>query len=123
VGGGFGQSDKRAYSHPATFPEALARDHILTWSNPGDVVLDPMVGSGTTCIMSKLLGRQFIGVDISREYCDLAVERVNSADPVAYEQRCRLQREKQLELARRRREVLEKLSPIERELLKFPRNL
>lgn len=62
--------------HPAPFPEALARDHILSWSNPGDVVLDPMCGSGTTGKMAILTGRQFIGIDISAEYVELARQRI-----------------------------------------------
>lgn len=65
--------------HPATFPEALARDHIISWSNPGDVVLDPMCGSGTTLKMAKELDRQYIGIDISQEYCDLSERRVKAA--------------------------------------------
>lgn len=65
--------------HPAQFPEALARDHIISWSNPGDLVLDPMCGSGTTLKMAKELGRDFIGIDISQEYCDLAQRRVDGA--------------------------------------------
>ncbi len=47
----------------AQFPEALARDHILSWSNPGDVVLDPFLGSGTTGKMALLEGRRFIGIE------------------------------------------------------------
>ena len=62
--------------HPAPFPEALARDHIISWSNPGDLILDPMVGSGTVPKMAKYLGRDYIGIDISEEYCELARERV-----------------------------------------------
>ena len=62
--------------HPAIFPEALPRDHIISWSNPGDVVLDPFVGSGTTAKMAILTGRRYIGIDISEEYCQLARERV-----------------------------------------------
>lgn len=72
VSGGIGQTDSRAYAHPATFPEALAKDHILTWSSPGDLVLDPLCGSGTTCRAAKSLGRDYIGIDISEEYCDLS---------------------------------------------------
>jgi len=72
VGGGFGQKDKEAYNHPGTFPLQLARDHILTWSNPGDLVLDPMIGSGTTAHVAKELGRRYTGIDISEEYCKLA---------------------------------------------------
>jgi len=68
--------DKIAYKHPAQFPEALAQDHILTWSNENDIVFDPMCGSGTTCKMAKLNGRKFIGVDISEEYVDISKERL-----------------------------------------------
>ena len=66
--------------HPATFPEKLARDHILSWSNPSDTVLDPMCGSGTTCKMAKEHGRQFIGFDISEEYCEIARKRIAGAN-------------------------------------------
>jgi DNA modification methylase len=62
--------------HPASFPEQLAEDHILSWSNPGDIVLDPMCGSGTTCKMAKLNGRNYIGIDIAEEYVELARRRV-----------------------------------------------
>jgi DNA modification methylase len=54
--------------HPAPFPEQLAEDHILSWSNPGDVVLDPMAGSGTTLKMAKLNGRNYIGIELSEMY-------------------------------------------------------
>ena len=67
-------------NHPAVFSEDLARDHILSWSNPGDIVLDPMCGSGTTCKMAKEHGRQYIGFDISEEYCELARKRVAGAN-------------------------------------------
>lgn len=62
--------------HPAPFPEALARDHILSWSNPGDLVLDPLMGSGTTCKMAMITGRHYLGIDISAEYCELAHQRL-----------------------------------------------
>jgi DNA modification methylase len=68
--------DKVAYQHPATFPEALARDHILSWSNEGDTVLDPFSGSGTTAKMAKLMGRKAIGIEINEAYCEIAVERL-----------------------------------------------
>src|SRR3990167_10161795 len=58
--------------HPAVFPEKLARDHITSWSNEGDIVLDPFNGSGTTTKIASLLNRQFIGIDISEEYCKIA---------------------------------------------------
>jgi DNA modification methylase len=64
--------------HPAPFPEALARDHILSWSNAGDTVLDPMMGSGTTGKMAAKYGRHFIGIDISTEYLDIARRRIDA---------------------------------------------
>lgn len=65
--------------HPAPFPEALARDHILSWSNPGDVVLDPMMGSGTTGKMAVKYQRNFIGCEISDEYFKIAERRIAAA--------------------------------------------
>lgn len=62
--------------HPAVFPEELARDHILSWSNEGDIVLDPFMGSGTTAKMAKLNNRHYIGFDISEEYCEIAQNRI-----------------------------------------------
>ena len=72
VGKGFNSSDKESHQHPAIFTEQLAEDHILSWSNEGDIVLDPFCGSGTTCKMAKKNNRHYIGIDISKEYCDLA---------------------------------------------------
>lgn len=63
-------------NHPAPFSEQLASDHILSWSNPGDLILDPMCGSGTTCKMAKYHDRHFIGIDVSREYCEIARKRI-----------------------------------------------
>ena len=79
VGLGGTTRDRIAFQHPAVFPEKLAEDHILSWSNPGDVVLDPMCGSGTTGKMALLNDRRFIGIDISSEYIDIARERIESA--------------------------------------------
>jgi DNA modification methylase len=62
--------DVIAHKHPAIFPEQLAQDHILSWSNEGDIVLDPMCGSGTTCKMAFLNNRKFLGVDMSHEYIE-----------------------------------------------------
>ena len=62
--------------HPAMFPEKLANDHIVSWSNPGDLILDPMCGSGTTCKMAMATGRNYIGIDISEEYCEMARKRI-----------------------------------------------
>lgn len=66
--------------HPAPFPEALAGDHIISWSNEGDLILDPMCGSGTTLKMAKILKRQFIGIDISEEYLEIAKKRIALVD-------------------------------------------
>jgi len=68
--------DQEAKGHPAPFPCALARDHINSWTNEGDIVLDPMNGSGTTCISALQLNRQYIGIDMSHEYCEIARERI-----------------------------------------------
>ncbi len=62
--------------HPAVFPEQLAKDHIISWSDPGDVVFDPFMGSGTTAKMALKNGRNFIGFEISQEYVDIANERI-----------------------------------------------
>ena len=62
--------------HPAIFPEQLAQDHIISWSNPGDLVLDPMAGSGTVLKVAEQLGRNSIGIEISEEYCDIIKKRM-----------------------------------------------
>ena len=69
--------DKIAYKHPAIFPERLVEDHIKSWSNEEDIVYDPFMGSGTTAKMAILNSRNFIGSEISREYCDIANERLS----------------------------------------------
>jgi len=70
-------SDKIAFQHPAVFPEKLVEDHILSWTNEGDLVFDPMCGSGTTPKMAVKHGRNYIGTDISDEYIGIANERVS----------------------------------------------
>lgn len=70
--------DRYAYGHPAMFSEALSRDHILSWSNPNDLVLDPFLGSGTTAKMAKETGRRFIGIEIAPEYLEIAQRRINA---------------------------------------------
>ena len=72
VGKGFNSSDKESHNHPAIFPEKLAEDHILSWSNEGDLVLDPFCGSGTTVKMAKKNKRKYLGFEISADYCKLA---------------------------------------------------
>ena len=79
VGRGGTTNDKIAFQHPAVFPEKLARDHILSWSDEGDVVLDPMCGSGTTCKMAMVNNRQYIGIDVSETYIGISEERLKSA--------------------------------------------
>lgn len=65
------------YNHPAPYPEQLAEDHIISWSNKNDVVLDIFMGSGTTAKMALVNDRQFIGFEISKEYCDIANKRID----------------------------------------------
>lgn len=72
-------SDPFAPQHPAIFPEELVVDHLLSWSNEGDLVLDPFLGSGTTAKMAKALNRHYVGVEISQEYCTLAEQRIATA--------------------------------------------
>jgi site-specific DNA-methyltransferase (adenine-specific) len=80
VGHGYSTKDEIAYEHPATFPEQLATDHILSWSNEGDMVLDPFMGSGTTGKMATIHERKFIGFEIAKEYFDIAEIRINNAE-------------------------------------------
>lgn len=74
VGGG--NSVPYGIKHPATFPEKLAEDHILSWSNEGDTILDPMAGSGTTLKMAKKNNRNYIGIEIAPEYIDIINKRL-----------------------------------------------
>lgn len=71
VGGGNTSNDKISFKHPATYPEELAKRHIESWSNEGDIVYDPFMGSGTTAKMSILNKRNYIGSEISKDYCDI----------------------------------------------------
>ena len=64
--------------HPAKFPEQLANDHIISWSNPGDIVYDPMGGSGTTIVQAAKLDRRWLMTEISEEYCAIAQKRVDA---------------------------------------------
>lgn len=60
--------------HPATFPLKIAEDLILTFTDKGELVLDPLCGSGTTCVAAKNNERDYIGIDIGKDYCDIAEE-------------------------------------------------
>ena len=82
VGMGGTTRDKVAFRHPAVFPEKLAGDHIRSWTEPGDLVFDPMCGSGTTPKMALLAGRDYLGVDISPDYIAIAEQRMEAYGPV-----------------------------------------
>ena len=71
---------RRALGHPAVFPEALANDHIISWSNPKDTVFDPFMGSGTTAKMAMLNNRKFIGCELSEEYCKIIKEKLDNVE-------------------------------------------
>lgn len=77
---GFMKSAKKAFifEHPAIFPEQLAVDNILSWSNEGDLVLDPFLGSGTTATMALRYKRKYIGIEISEEYLQIAARRIDT---------------------------------------------
>lgn len=78
INAGSGQSAEEnfAFKHPAIFPEELARDHIQSWSNENDIVLDPFSGSGTTAKMARLMGRRHIGIEVNPEYCEISRKRL-----------------------------------------------
>jgi site-specific DNA-methyltransferase (adenine-specific) len=67
-------------NHPAPFPEQLAKDHILSWSNKGDVILDPFMGSGTTGVACKNLKRDFIGIELDKDYFKIAKKRIEETE-------------------------------------------
>ena len=72
------EGNRLKLEHPATYPDKLAEDLILCFSNPGDMVLDPMCGSGTTCVMAVKNRRRTIGIEISEDYCAIATERIEN---------------------------------------------
>ena len=76
VGKGHSTLDEVAFKHPAIFPEKLANDHILSWSDEGDTVFDPFMGSGTTGKIAKNLNRKFIGIELDPEYYGISCERI-----------------------------------------------
>ena len=63
--------------HPAVFPKQLVKDHIISWSNENDIILDPILGSGTTALACIECNRKYIGFEISPKYYDIAKERIN----------------------------------------------
>ena len=76
IGKNHSTKDEIAFTHPAIFPEKLAADHILSWSNEGDIVYDPFNGSGTTTKMAKYLNRQWFGSEVDPNYCEIANHRI-----------------------------------------------
>lgn len=82
-GKGFSSKDKIAYEHPATFPEKLVEDHIISWSNPGDIVFDPFGGSGTTAKVSIELNRNWIYVEKVEKYCLIAEKRIANVEVIS----------------------------------------
>ena len=79
IGKGHSASDTIAFAHPAIFPEKLAEDHIVSWSNPNELVYDPFTGSGTTAVMAKSNGRKYLGSEINEKYCQIAIGRLERA--------------------------------------------
>jgi|ERR1019366_874491 site-specific DNA-methyltransferase (adenine-specific) len=77
IGKGHSASDKIAHEHPAIFPEKLAHDHIYTWSNEGDLVYDPFMGSGTVAKMCIHQERFYLGSEINEKYCNIAEKRIS----------------------------------------------
>lgn len=73
---GYTNANKKI-NHPAIFPEKLAEDHIISWSNEGDTILDPFAGSGTTLKMAKKNNRNYIGIEISPEYIEIIKKRLS----------------------------------------------
>lgn len=65
-------------SHPAVFPYEIARRHILSWSNEGDTVLDPFMGSGTTALAAIDLKRNYVGIELNEDYYKECVERIEN---------------------------------------------
>jgi site-specific DNA-methyltransferase (adenine-specific) len=76
VGGGNSTNDKVAFEHPAIFPEELVKRHLESWSNEGDIIYDPFMGSGTTSKMCLLNNRNYIGSEVSLEYCEIERKRL-----------------------------------------------
>lgn len=77
VGGGNSTKDKIAFNHPAIFPEALAADHVKSWTKEGDLVFDPMSGSGTVPVVCEKLKRKWIACEVSKKYCKYSELRIS----------------------------------------------
>ncbi len=70
----------KSLKHPAVYPEYLVQELLKLTTQPGDVVLDPFLGSGTTAVVAKRMGRHYIGIEINHEYCEIANERLKNTD-------------------------------------------
>ena len=66
--------------HPAQYPEELVERIIKVGSNPGDLILDPFMGSGTTAVVAKRLGREFVGYELEKDYIKIAIERLKNEE-------------------------------------------
>lgn len=78
TGAGYTTKDKFAFEHPAMYPEALAKDHILSWSNEGDLVLDPFMGAGTTAVCCIETNRNYVGFEIDEKYYNICTRRIEN---------------------------------------------
>jgi DNA modification methylase len=76
-----GDKDPLKRRHPAVFPDQIPLDFIQCFCPPGGIVLDPFMGSGSTAVAAKRLGRNYIGFDISQEYCEIARARIQQVTP------------------------------------------
>lgn len=75
-----GDKNRVKRNHPATFPDKIPYDFIQVFTKPGDLILDPMCGSGSTCVAAKVLDRRYIGIDISEEYCGISRQRIDDLE-------------------------------------------
>ena len=73
-----GQEDEIAYQHPAIFPIQLVKDHIISWTNPGELIFDPFMGSGTTAKAAVQTERSYLGSEISDEYYNICLKRLET---------------------------------------------
>ena len=76
TGKNYSTKDDVAFEHPAIFPEALAKDHIITWSNENDLILDPFMGSGTTAVCCMETNRNYLGFELDETYFNICNRRI-----------------------------------------------
>ena len=77
--GSINHKDNKLYGHPTVKPLELVEKLIRNSSSEGEIVLDTFCGSGTTCVACERLNRNYIGIEISPEYCELSEKRINNA--------------------------------------------